>query len=98
MASAGVRDEFSSEAVLYASEASSMTTAEGSCDPLLVHFWSLWQSLQLMLHEDGLSCPASGGRKPFFTLHWASSVPGISLLSSAILSTTRIVWAILARC
>ena len=46
---------------LPSSAALSRTTCEGSSGP----FW-LGYCLLLMPHEDGLSCPAAGGRKAFF--------------------------------
>ena len=52
---------------LPSSAALSRTTCEGSSGP----FW-LGYCLLLMPHEDGLSCPAAGGRKAFFPPRWAS--------------------------
>ena len=49
---------------------STTTCCQGSSAP----FW-LGHCLLLMHHEDGLSCPAAGGRKAFFPPRWASRCP-----------------------
>ena len=52
---------------LPSSAALSRTACQGSSRP-----FGLGYRLLLMHHEDGLSCPAAGGRKAFFPPRWAS--------------------------
>jgi len=55
---------------LPSSAASSTTTCHGSSRPFGPGY-----CLLLVLHDDGLSCPAAGGRKAFFPPPWASECP-----------------------
>ena len=80
---------------LPSSAALSMTTCQGSSSP----FWPGY-CLLLVHHEDGLSCPAAGGRKAFFPPRWAiASVPRGFLPSSAAQHSPwpGLLWATLAR-
>ena len=67
---------------LPSSAALSMTTCQGSSRP----FW-LGYCLLLTHHQDGLSCPAAGGRKAFLSPRQASKCLRGFLPSSAALST-----------
>jgi len=60
------------EGFLPCSAALSMTSCQGSSSPL----W-LGNCLLLMHQEDGLLCPAPGGRKVFLPHGGLASVPGV---------------------
>lgn len=81
---------------LPSSAALSMTTCQASSGPL----WLAYRLL-LMHHQDGLLCPAAGGRKAFFPPRWASKCLRGFL---AFLCSTQhgplpgLLWAICDRC
>ena len=81
---------------LPSSAALSMTACQGSSGP-----FGLGYRLLLMHHEDGLSCPAAGGREAFFPPRCASKcLWGFFAFLCGIEHSPlpRLLWAILARC